>query len=75
VKDVAPLFVTVYLDGGCPHIPEKVLRDHGGSRWCRRCHTYLPYRLLGTVHIAVSETGELTAGVRPAGHPGEGCEQ
>ncbi len=75
MNDIAPLFVIVYLDEGCPHAPGKILRDQVRPRWCSLCDRHLPQRRLGTVLITVSEAGELTAEAYAAGHPGETDEQ
>lgn len=75
MNTIAPLFVIVYLDEGCPHAPGKMLRDQVRPRWCSLCDQYLPQRRLGTVLVTVSETGELTADVYSTGHPGEANEQ
>lgn len=75
MNDIASLFVIVYLDDGCPHVPGKMLRDQVRPRWCGLCDRHLPQRRLGTVLVTVSETGELAAEAYSTRHPGETDEQ
>ena len=60
MSKIAPLFVIVYLDEGCPHNAGKMLRDQARPRWCSLCNTYVPQRRLSTLFITASEAEELT---------------